>query len=86
MIFFSGDDGLKIDPLVPWALEASSSSEQFVRLPRGLTLEQVERLYIQATLQEKDGRVAEAADQLGVTRKVLWSRRRKLGLLGDDGR
>jgi len=52
-----------------------------VRLPRGLTLEEVERRYIEATLEEVQGRVNEAAEQLGVTRKVLWARRKRLGIL-----
>ncbi len=51
-----------------------------VSMPRGLTLEEVERRYIQATLEETGGRVQEAADSLGVSRKVLWMRRKKLGL------
>lgn len=52
-----------------------------VVLAPGLTLEEVERRYIQATLDAVGGQVAEAAELLGVTRKVLWSRRKKLGLL-----
>jgi two-component system, NtrC family, response regulator AtoC len=50
-------------------------------VPRGLTLEEVERMYIGATLEEMDGKVNETAERLGVTRKVLWNRRKKLGLL-----
>jgi two-component system response regulator AtoC len=50
-------------------------------LPLGLTLEEVERRYIEATLAACDGQVARAAEELGVTRKVLWMRRKRLGLL-----
>jgi two-component system, NtrC family, response regulator AtoC len=60
------------------------SPSEALRIPRGLTLEQLERLYIEATLDQLDGNVQAAADQLGVTRKVLWARRRKLGLLGSE--
>ncbi len=52
-----------------------------VALPLGLTLDDVERRYIQATLEATGGHVGRAAEILGVTRKVLWARRRKLGLL-----
>jgi DNA-binding NtrC family response regulator len=55
-----------------------------ISLPRGLTLEQVERLYIEATLDEMNGNVQAAAERLGITRKVLWSRRRKLGILDHE--
>ncbi len=51
-------------------------------VPVGLTLEEMERRYIQATLAATGGHVGRAAGMLGLTRKVLWSRRRKLGLLG----
>lgn len=50
-------------------------------IPLGLTLEEVERRYITATLEACDGQVAAAAERLGVTRKVLWMRRKKLGIL-----
>lgn len=52
-----------------------------VLLPSGLTLAEVERRYIQATLAEVGGQVGRAAERLGVTRKVLWMRRRALGIL-----
>jgi DNA-binding NtrC family response regulator len=49
-------------------------------VPRGLTLEEVERLYIEATLHEVGGSVNEAARRLGVSRKVLWQRRKRHGI------
>jgi DNA-binding NtrC family response regulator len=51
-----------------------------VTFPRGLTLDEVERRYIEATLQELGGSVESAARQLGISRKVLWQRRRKHGI------
>ncbi|MDQ3557202.1 MAG: sigma 54-interacting transcriptional regulator [Gemmatimonadota bacterium] len=51
-------------------------------LPMGLSLAEVERRYIELTLAENGGNVAAAADQLGVSRKVLWQRRKRHGLLG----
>jgi len=50
-------------------------------VPLGLTLDEAERRYIEATLQETRGNVNEAAERLGITRKVLWARRKKHGLL-----
>ena len=53
-----------------------------VTLPRGLTLDEVEKLYIEATLKELGGSVIAAANQLGVSRKVLWQRRKRHGISG----
>jgi two-component system, NtrC family, response regulator AtoC len=50
-------------------------------VPLGLTLEELERRYIEATMAASDGQVAKAAEVLGVTRKVLWARRKSLGLI-----
>ena len=50
----------------------------------GMSLDDVERAYISAALARFDGNVQAAAESLGVTRKVLWARRRKLGLLAAD--
>jgi len=52
-------------------------------VPRGLTLEEVERLYIEATLREVGGSINDAARQLGVSRKVLWQRRKRHGIIQD---
>jgi two-component system, NtrC family, response regulator AtoC len=66
------------------AVEATPSAA--VTLPRGLTLDEVERRYIEATLRELGGSVETAARQLGISRKVLWQRRRKHGIAGGRGR
>jgi DNA-binding NtrC family response regulator len=49
-------------------------------VPRGLTLDEVERMYIEATLRDLGGSVSAAAEQLGISRKVLWQRRKKHGM------
>jgi two-component system response regulator HydG len=79
---------LRLDPPTAGAVAAAEApaapgggGEGAVLLPAGLTLEEVERRYIQATLATTGGEVAVAAERLGVTRKVLWNRRKKLGLL-----
>ncbi|HET6231244.1 MAG TPA: sigma-54 dependent transcriptional regulator [Longimicrobiaceae bacterium] len=51
-----------------------------LHVPRGLTLDEVERLYIDSTLRELGGNVTAAARQLGISRKVLWQRRKRHGL------
>lgn len=52
-----------------------------VAIPVGLALEDVERLYIQRTLEEVDGHIGDAAERLGVSRKVFWAKRKRLGLI-----
>ncbi len=42
-----------------------------------------ERHYIEQTLKSKEGRIAESAAVLGISRKTLWEKMKKLGL-GDD--
>jgi DNA-binding NtrC family response regulator len=51
-----------------------------VAVPRGLTLDDVERMYIESTLKELGGNINAAARQLGISRKVLWQRRKRHGL------
>ncbi len=43
-------------------------------------LDGYERRYIQQTLRTKDGRIAETAAALGISRKTLWEKMRKLNL------
>ena len=56
MIFLTDGGGLKIDPLGPGGSGSSLSAEGFLPMPKGLTLEEVERRYILDTLQETGGR------------------------------
>jgi two-component system, NtrC family, response regulator AtoC len=46
-------------------------------VPRGLTLDDVERLYILDTMQRHDGDLTSLAAQLGISRKTLWDKRRR---------
>ncbi|MDQ3950334.1 MAG: sigma-54 dependent transcriptional regulator [Gemmatimonadota bacterium] len=50
-------------------------------LPRGLTLAEAEREYIAHALATFGGDVQRAAESLGVSRKSLWERRKRHGLL-----
>jgi Nif-specific regulatory protein len=47
-----------------------------VRMPLGLTLAEVERRYVQATLAANDGNMTRAAEKLGVGRNTLKRKRR----------
>jgi len=50
-------------------------------MPKGLTLVEAEREYIRFTLEAMDGNVQRAAELLGISRKNLWEKRKKYGLL-----
>jgi two-component system response regulator AtoC len=89
-LIFSDGSTLRVDPFVPEARRTRAAEAvgvaparvgDGVSLPLGLTLDEVEKRYIQATLEAAGGNVGEAAERLGITRKVLWSRRRRYGLL-----
>jgi two-component system, NtrC family, response regulator AtoC len=88
-LIFSRSETLSIMPFISTAPASSSAlppglattAETSASLPLGLTLDEAERRYIEATLDSVDGNVGEAAEKLGVTRKVLWSRRKKHGLI-----
>jgi len=67
------------------AAAPSRAPDESAALPLGLTLDEVERMYIDATLRQLGGNVAAAARQLGVSRKVLWQRRKRHGLLERNG-
>ncbi|MDP9349177.1 MAG: sigma-54 dependent transcriptional regulator [Gemmatimonadota bacterium] len=78
-LIFSSGPVVKIAELAPAAPPAVPAG--VVGIPPGLTLEEVERLYIDATLRDLGGNINAAAQQLGVSRKVLWQRRKRHGLL-----
>jgi DNA-binding NtrC family response regulator len=50
-------------------------------LARGLSLAEAEREYIRHTLEDTGGDIQRAAEQLGISRKNLWEKRKKHGLL-----
>ena len=51
-------------------------------LPRAL--EELERAFIDRAMQSSGGRVAEAAQLLGISRKGLFLKRRRWGLVEDE--
>ncbi len=61
----------------PAELEAGDT----FRIPTGLTLAEAEKEYIRQTLEACGGSVQRAAELLGISRKNLWEKRKKYGLL-----
>ncbi len=87
MIFASGPV-LKVDDLPPLGGVESKAERTAPRgdyaISRGLTLSDVEKEYIRLSLHECDDSVQRAAEQLGISRKNLWEKRKKHGLLGES--
>ena len=51
------------------------------KVPQGLTLADAEKEYILLTLAQCGGNIQRAAEVLGISRKNLWEKRKKYGLL-----
>lgn len=68
--------GTALAPAVP-----SGSSDEFA-IPKELSLADAEREYIRLTLNECDT-VQQASEILGISRKNLWEKRKKYGLLDE---
>lgn len=60
---------------------AETETTDAFRVPAGLTLAEAEKEYIRQTLQACGGSVQRAAEILGISRKNLWEKRKKYGLL-----
>ncbi len=84
MIFSDGPTLKRADlpPLGPGdrGAHADSRPDTF-QLPRGLSLADAERDYIRHTLEDTGGNIQKAAELLGISRKNLWEKRKKYGLL-----
>jgi two-component system response regulator AtoC len=57
-----------------------AASPDSVAVPRGITLEEVERRYLEDALTGHDGDLSSLAGDLGISRKTLWEKRRRYGL------
>jgi transcriptional regulator with PAS, ATPase and Fis domain len=78
-LIFHTDGPLVVSPPVPSANGGEAASG--VRVPPGLTLDEVERRYLEASLAQADGLgLEEMARSLGISRKTLWEKRRRYGL------
>lgn len=59
----------------------AEAGESVFQLPANLTLKDAEREYIRLALEAHGDNVAETADALGISRKNLWEKRKRHGLL-----
>ena len=71
-----------LPPAQPIPAARIASPEGVVMEP-GLSLEEVERRYVAAALERMPGDLEAVARQLGISRKTLWERRRRLRGPGD---
>jgi len=85
MIFTEGPV-LKKSDLPPLGQRSASprgaaAAQPTFHLAKGLTLVEAEREYIRHTLEATNGNIQRAAEILGISRKNLWEKRKKYGLL-----
>lgn len=85
MIFASGPE-LTLGDLPPLGLgpiqtPGSATGDSRPRMADGLTLPEVEKEYIRRTLEQFDDNIQKTAESLGISRKNLWEKRKKHGLL-----
>jgi two-component system, NtrC family, response regulator HydG len=73
-LIFHDDGPLDVYPPEP---AASAPPADGLVLPRGLTLDEVERLYILDAMHHNDGDLTSLAARLGISRKTLWEKRRR---------
>src|SRR5213596_1000877 len=88
MIFSDGttlkrSDLPSLGPLQPRNARAPGGGGKTFQVAKGLTLADAERQYIRLTLEETGGDIQRAAEILGISRKNLWEKRKKYGLLAD---
>jgi DNA-binding NtrC family response regulator len=84
-MMFTDGPAVRLADMPPLAEPESAASvdahPDHFPLPKGLSLADAEREYIRCTLEETDGSIQKAAEILGISRKNLWEKRKKYGLL-----
>jgi DNA-binding NtrC family response regulator len=84
MIFADGED-LRPEHLPPLDTLGAGAGDADAAgpdaAPPGASLAEAERAHIQRTLAAYQGNVQRAAEALGISRKSLWEKRKKYGLL-----
>jgi DNA-binding NtrC family response regulator len=86
MIFAEGTELMPADLPELATLEITQAPPDFdmtsdFPIPKGVRLADAEKEYIRLTLHACDGSVQRAAETLGISRKNLWEKRKKYGLL-----
>jgi DNA-binding NtrC family response regulator len=76
-LIFSDGGVLEVRP--PAGADRAADVPDGVVLARGLTLDEVERRYIDAMLASGFGGLKDVAERLGISRKTLWEKRRRRG-------
>ncbi len=76
------DDVVRPEDLPPVMRQAQhprlEAPKEALRVPDGLTLEDVEAMYIQRTLEQTGGNASEASRRLGISRSTLWRKLKRL--------
>jgi DNA-binding NtrC family response regulator len=76
---YIGEDDLTLAP--PGHLDDVRGSGEAFEFPLGRTLKDVEKAYIRQTLETRaDDSYAEIADDLGISKKTLWDKRKRYNL------
>jgi two-component system, NtrC family, response regulator AtoC len=84
LIFHVNGEFLVVPPAAPPGSAASGEPQPAatagVTLELGLTLDEVVRRYVEATLDASDAELDTIAQRLGISRKNLWEKRKRYGL------
>jgi DNA-binding NtrC family response regulator len=83
-MIFTNDDQIGADDLTlapPGHIDDVHASGESFQFPLGRTLKEVEKAYIRQTLEVRhDDSYAEIADDLGISKKTLWDKRKRYDL------
>jgi len=83
-MIFTDDDQIGADDLTlapPGHLDDVHAAGEAFQFPLGRTLKDVEKAYIRQTLEvRRDDSYAEIADDLGISKKTLWDKRKRYDL------
>ena len=80
-MIFAGGEYLDADEIAMSDISQPASVRDGLHLPKGLTFDEIEAEYLKKVLEWNNFNLEAAAKQLGVTRKTLWEKRKKYGLL-----
>jgi DNA-binding NtrC family response regulator len=84
LIFHANGEFLVVPPAAPPGSAAAGDPQPAatagVTLELGLTLDEVVRRYVEATLSASDAELDTIAQRLGISRKNLWEKRKRYGL------
>lgn len=80
-MIFAEDEYIDGDEISLTNIMTVQSPDGGLYLPKGLSFDQVEGEYLKKVLEWNNFNLEAAARQLGVTRKTLWEKRKKFGLL-----